>query len=133
MYRRFRKKEAASRYYTGLTSQLYLQRVKFLTSNLGFHPKLHLENLSPLLQQCFDYLYLFEYYKLNTYYEYRPRTTYILTLLEDTAILIKNLETPVSFSASPVLMWVSQWSQCFKIRVAPHWEGRRDISVRETV
>ena len=32
-----------------LTSQLNLQRVIFPNSNLGFHPKLPLENLSPLL------------------------------------------------------------------------------------
>ena len=50
-----------------LTSQPYLQRVIFPTSNLGFHSKLLLENLSPLLYQYFDYLYLFEYYKFNAF------------------------------------------------------------------
>ena len=35
--------------------------------NLGFHPTLRLENLSPLPQQYFVYLYLFEYYKLNAF------------------------------------------------------------------
>ena len=43
-------------------------------------------------------------------------------------ILVKNLETLVSISPSPMLIWVSQWSQCFKIRVAQHWGGRRNIS-----
>ena len=28
---------------------------------------------------------------------------------------------------------VSQWSQCFKTRVAQHWGGRRHISVGKTV
>ena len=39
-------------------------------------------------------------------------------------ILVKNLETLVCVSPSPVLIWVLQWSQCFKIRVAQHWGGR---------
>ena len=48
-------------------------------------------------------------------------------------ILVKNLETLVSISPSPMLIWVSQWSQCFKIRVAQHWGGRRHISGGKTV
>ena len=40
------------------------------------------------------------------------------------AILVKNLETLVCVSPSPMLIWVLQSSQCFKIRVAQHWEGR---------
>ena len=39
----------------------------------------------------------------------------------------------MSISPSPMLIWVSQWSQCFKIRVAQHWGGRRHISGGETV
>ena len=27
-----------------------------------------------------------------------------------------------------MLIWVSQWSQCFKTPVAQHWGGRRHIS-----
>ena len=39
-------------FHTNVTCRLvhYLQGVIFVTSNLGFHPKLHLENLFPLLQ-----------------------------------------------------------------------------------
>ena len=48
-------------------------------------------------------------------------------------ILVKNLETLVSISPSPMLIWVSQWSQCFKICVAQHWGGRRHISGGKTV
>ena len=48
-------------------------------------------------------------------------------------ILVKNLETLVSISPSPMLIWVSQWSECFKIRVAQHWGGRRHISGGKTV
>ena len=50
-----------------------------------------------------------------------------------TAILFTNLETLVSISPSPMLIWVSQWSQCFKIRLAQHWGGRRHISRGKTV
>ena len=32
-----------------------------------------------------------------------------------------------------MLIWVSQWSQCFKICVAQHWGGRRHISGGKTV
>ena len=32
-----------------------------------------------------------------------------------------------------MLIWVSQWSQCFKTPVAQHWGGRRQISVGKTV
>ena len=39
------------------------------------------------------------------------------------AILIKNLETLASVSPSPMLIWLSQWCQCFQIRVAQHWGG----------
>ena len=39
----------------------------------------------------------------------------------------------MSISPSPMLIWVSQWSQCFKIRVAQHWGGRRHISGGKTV
>ena len=49
------------------------------------------------------------------------------------AILVKNLETLVSISPSPMLIWVSQWSECFKIGVAQHWGGRRHISGGKTV
>ena len=48
-------------------------------------------------------------------------------------ILVKNLETLVAVSPSPMLIWVSQWSQYFKKRVAEHWGGRRHISVGKTV
>ena len=48
-------------------------------------------------------------------------------------VLVKNLETLVSISPSPMLIWVSQWSECFKIRVAQHWGGRRHISGGKTV
>ena len=48
-------------------------------------------------------------------------------------ILFKNLETLVSISPSPMLIWVLQWSQCLKIRLAQHWGGRRHISGGETV
>ena len=51
----------------------------------------------------------------------------------EATILVKNLETLVSISPSPMLIWVSQWSQCFKIRVAQHWGGRRHISGGKTV
>ena len=37
-------------------------------------------------------------------------------------ILVKNLETLVSVSPFQMLIWVSQWSLYFKIRVAQHWE-----------
>ena len=50
-----------------------------------------------------------------------------------TTILVKNLETLVAVSPSPMLIWVSQWSQCFKTRMAQHWGGRRHISVGKTV
>ena len=43
-------------------------------------------------------------------------------------ILVKNLETLVFVSPFQRLIWVSQWSLCFKIRVAQHWGGRRHIS-----
>ena len=36
-------------------------------------------------------------------------------------------------SPSPVSIWVLQWSQCFKIRVAQHWGWRGHISVRRKV
>ena len=39
-------------------------------------------------------------------------------------ILVKNLETLVCISSSPLLTWVLQSSQCSRIRVAHHW-GRR--------
>ena len=48
-------------------------------------------------------------------------------------ILVKNLETLVSVSPSPMLIWVSRWSECFKTRVAQHWGGRRHISGGKTV
>ena len=47
-------------------------------------------------------------------------------------ILVKNLETLVSVSPFQMLIWVSQWSLYFKIRVAQHWGGRRHISGAET-
>ena len=47
-------------------------------------------------------------------------------------ILVKNLETLVFVSPFQRLIWVSQWSLCFKIRVAQHWGGRRHISGGET-
>ena len=40
----------------------------------------------------------------------------------DTTMLVKNLETLVCVSPSPMLIWVLQSSKCFKIRVAQHWE-----------
>ena len=43
-------------------------------------------------------------------------------------ILVKNLETLVPVSPFQMLIWVSQWSLCFKRRVAQHWGGRRHIS-----
>ena len=39
-------------------------------------------------------------------------------------ILVKNLETLVCISSSPLLTWVLQSSQCSRIRVAQRW-GRR--------
>ena len=48
-------------------------------------------------------------------------------------ILVKSIETLVSVSLSPVLIWVSQWSQCLKTRVAQHWGERRHISGGKTV
>ena len=33
----------------------------------------------------------------------------------------------------PMLIWVLQWFQCFKIRVAQHWGGRGHIAVRTKV
>ena len=39
-------------------------------------------------------------------------------------ILVTNLETLVCVSPSPMLIWVLQSSQCYKIDVAQHW-GRR--------
>ena len=36
-------------------------------------------------------------------------------------------------SPSPMLIWVLQWSQCLKIRVAQHWGGRGHITVRTKV
>ena len=48
-------------------------------------------------------------------------------------ILVKNLETLVSCVPFPMLIWVSQWSQCFKTPVAQHWGGRRHISGGKTV
>ena len=39
----------------------------------------------------------------------------------------------MSVSPSPMLIWISQWSQCFKTRVAQHWGGRRHISWGKTV
>ena len=53
--------------------------------------------------------------------------------LQRPTILVKNLETIVSVSPSPILIWVSWWSQCFKTRVAQHWGGRRHISGGKTV
>ena len=57
----------------------------------------------------------------------------LLVVKPKTTILVKNLETLVSISPSPMLIWVSQWSQCFKIRVAQHWGGRRHISGGKTL
>ena len=48
----------------------------------------------------------------------------------ETTILVKNLETLVCFSPSPMLIWVLQSSQCFQIRVAQHW-GRRGAYLSE--
>ena len=49
----------------------------------------------------------------------------------ETTILVKNLETLVCVSLSPMLIWVFlQSSQCFKIRVAQHW-GRRGAYLSE--
>ena len=60
----------------------------------------------------------------------REQKQLLFPLFRLNTILIKNL---VSISPSPMLIWVSQWSQCFKIRVAQHWGGRRHISGGETV
>ena len=38
-----------------------------------------------------------------------------------------------SWNTSPMLIWVLQWSQCFKIRVAQRWGARRHITVRTKV
>ena len=45
-------------------------------------------------------------------------------------ILVKNLETLVSFSPYPMLIWVLQSSQCSEIRVAQHW-GRKGAHLSE--
>ena len=65
-------------------------------------------------------------------YQHIP-SIYLHHLLFSPTILVKNLETLVSISPSPMLIWVSQWSQCFKIRVAQHWGGRRHISGGKTL
>ena len=44
----------------------------------------------------------------------------------------KSRSTCVCFPF-PMLIWVSQWSQCFKTPVAQHWGGRRHISGGKTV
>ena len=44
----------------------------------------------------------------------------------------KSWNTCVCFPF-PMLIWVSQWSQCFKTPVAQHWGGRRHISGGKTV
>ena len=38
-----------------------------------------------------------------------------------------------SWNTFPMLNWVLQWSQYFKIRVAQHWGGRGHITVRTKV
>ena len=45
-------------------------------------------------------------------------------------ILVTNLETLVSFSPSPMLIWVLQSSYCSKICVAQQW-GRRGANLSE--
>ena len=45
-------------------------------------------------------------------------------------ILVKNLETLVCVSPSPMLIWVLQVSQCSKIGIAQHW-GRRGAHLSE--
>ena len=39
----------------------------------------------------------------------------------------------MSVSPSPMLIWVLQWSQCFKIRVSQHWGKRGHVTVRAKV
>ena len=39
----------------------------------------------------------------------------------------------MSVSLSPMLIWVLQWSQCFKIRVSQHWGKRGHVTVRAKV
>ena len=51
-----------------------------------------------------------------------------LKIANKATILVKNLEALVSVSPSPMLIWGLRWSQCFKIRMAQHWGGRRHIS-----
>ena len=48
-------------------------------------------------------------------------------------ILVKNLETLACVSPYLMLIWVLQWSQCFKTCVAQHWGGRGHITVTTKV
>ena len=63
----------------------------------------------------------------------RPPTTgtqFKVCLQLKPAILVKNLETLGCVSPFPMLIWVLQSSQCFKIRVAQLW-GRRGAHLSE--
>ena len=63
----------------------------------------------------------------------RPPTTgtqFKVCLQLKPAILVKNLETLVCASPSPMLIWVLQSSRSYKIRVAQH-RGRRGAHLSE--
>ena len=63
----------------------------------------------------------------------RPPTTgtqFKVCLQLEPVILVKNLETLVCVSPSPMLIWVLQSSLCLKIRVAQH-RGRRGAHLSE--
>ena len=63
----------------------------------------------------------------------RPPTTgtqFKVCLQLEPVILVKNLETLVCVSPSPMLIWVLQSSLCLKIRVTQHW-GRRGAHLSE--
>ena len=71
-----------------------------------------IHDMSPLLtliMKCSLYVCSKCYFlKKYTFLKRKPRA----------AILVKNLETPVCVSPSPMLIWVLQSSQCSKIRLA---------------
>ena len=57
----------------------------------------------------------------------------LFPLFRPNTILVKNLETLACVFPFPMLIWVLQQFQCFKIHVAQHWRGRGHITVRTKV
>ena len=57
----------------------------------------------------------------------------LFPLFRPNTILVKNLETLACVFPFPMLIWVLQRFQCFKIHVAQHWGGRGHITVRTKV